>query len=73
MNFSEFFQKIPYALVHPAHGYSTLEIVENSPNMKHVCYRADGKWASYGTFGRTWDIVYIDLHAHLVKMGQIEK
>lgn len=69
MTKSEILSMLPDIIMHPAHGYAELEILSDKRDDKGLCYRHKNNSTSYGTYGKSWQIIFDDLGPSLVDDG----
>jgi hypothetical protein len=65
MTKGKFSLQIPDIIHHKSWGYGELEIIVDKVAEKGVCYRHKDGTASFGTFGKDWLEVYIQLTKRL--------
>ena len=73
MNKKEFINLIPSAIDHKSWGFSDLEIIYDTKDNKGACYRNNENLASYGSYGKSWEEVYLKMRKLLIDNGHVKE
>lgn len=73
MNKKEFSSSIPSTIEHKSWGFSELEIIYDTKINKGASYRNKENLASYGSYGKSWEEVYLKMRKLLIDNGHVKE